>query len=135
MNIDTKSYFWIFDVLLQYWTDVDRTMWARPILLFEILFVAFGAATEQTSSEMLFHKNRIAVTLSERKPFVKIDQNGSPVGLDVLIIQNFAHRFKLSVEYFIINDSLNSIFSNEQHYIALPTRTILRWDDKLWSNL
>lgn len=101
-------------------------MWARSILLFEILFVAFAAATGQTTSEMLSHKNRIAVTLSERKPFVKIDQNGAPLGLDVLMINNFAHQFKLSVDYFIINDSLNSIFSNEQHYNASPIQTILR---------
>lgn len=52
----------------------------------------------------------ITVALSERKPFVILDGNATPTGLDVLIIENFARKFNLKIKYIIMNTSMNDIF-------------------------
>lgn len=59
------------------------------------------------------HPNReITVALSERKPFVILNQNEAPKGLDVLIIENFASKNNLRIKYRVINSSLNTALSN-----------------------
>lgn len=93
------------------------------ISLFEILLFV---SAEYSSSDANIDYNKITVTVSEQKPFVKINQHGAPTGLDVHIINAFAKKFNLPVDYSIINDSLNYILCNKQHYDALPIQTILR---------
>lgn len=91
--------------------------------------VVAGAAEGRTSSKMQADsddKNRIAVISSEQRPFVKISQNKDPTGLDALIITNFVQHFNLSVDYFIINDSLNFILSHEQFYNTVSVQANLR---------
>lgn len=61
---------------------------------------------------------KITVALSERKPFAMLDQNGTPKGLDVLIVENFAQKFHLQIDYVVINSSLNYIFTNEEYLLA-----------------
>lgn len=56
-------------------------------------------------------ERKITVAISERRPFVTVDQNGRQSGLDVSIIENFAKKFHFQVEYVKINQSLNSVFS------------------------
>lgn len=76
-----------------------------------------------------FHKNHsipsIKVALSERKPFAIVDQNGKPNGLDVQIIENFAKKLNLRLEYFFVNLSLNYVFANENNVKALDIETLL----------
>lgn len=98
-------------------------MWTWSISLFVIIFVV---SAEYMSSDANIDYNKITVTVSEQKPFVKINQHGEPTGLDVHIINAFARKCNLSVDYSIINDSLNNILRNKQHYDALPIQTILR---------
>lgn len=59
--------------------------------------------------------HKITVALSERKPFTYLDQNGVPKGLDILIIENFAKKFKFQLDFIIVNSSLNYIFTNEEY--------------------
>lgn len=98
-------------------------MWAWSVSLFEIILVV---SAEYMSSDANIDYNKITVTVSEQKPFVKINQHGAPTGLDVHIINAFARKFNLSVDYSIINDSLNHILCNKRYYDALPIQTTLR---------
>lgn len=63
-------------------------------------------------------EQKITVALSERRPFVILDQNGTPKGLDISIIENFAKKFHLQIDYIVINSSLNYVFANEESSIA-----------------
>lgn len=71
-------------------------------------------------------KHKIIVALSERKPFTILNEIGPPNGLDVLIMQNFAQKFKFQVEYIVINSSLNYIFSSAEHFQTFAAQTNLR---------
>lgn len=72
------------------------------------------------------HSNReITVALSEQKPFVILNRNETPKGLDVLIIENFAMKFNLRIKYFVINSSLNAALSDREHFNALRAKTNL----------
>lgn len=65
---------------------------------------------------------KIVVALSEQRPFVMFDQNGTPTGLDVLIIKNFARKFNFQVDYSILNSSLNYIFTDKVYGIQNNSR-------------
>lgn len=68
---------------------------------------------------------KIKVSLSERRPFVVLGQNGKAKGLDVIIIENFAAKYNLQLEYFHLNLSLNFVFANKDNFKALPMDTLL----------
>lgn len=72
-----------------------------------------------------FENRTINVAVSEQKPFVSFYGNGIPMGLDVLIIENFAKKFKFHVEYSIINSTLDLLL-NGQFSNTLPNDAILR---------
>lgn len=80
----------------------------------------------KTSSVKENINRTITVAVTERKPFVTFNQNGMPMGLDALIIGNFAQEFNLHVEYSIVNSSRNLIF-NGNLSISLHNDTILRY--------
>lgn len=68
-----------------------------------------------------YQPNReITVALSERPPFVIFDRNGTPNGLDVLIIKNFAKKLKLQIDFLIVNTSLNQVFATKQDWSSFP---------------
>lgn len=70
-------------------------------------------------------KKRITVALSERRPFVTVDENKLG-GLDVSIIENFAKKLKLEVNYVQINESLNLVFDKDG-FNQTKIRNMLRY--------
>lgn len=95
------------------------------ILLFVILLNSSGAVGNINFSK-LRPDHKIAVVLSERNPIVALNQNRTPKGIDILIIENFARKLNLKVDYFLVNTSLNhSLFS------SFPDQTPLRWLSKI----
>lgn len=80
----------------------------------------------QKNASKLYPDYKITVALSERNPFVILNQNGAPKGLDILIIENFARKLNLQIDYFLVNISLNYIFIDEDSFNAFPDQTFLR---------
>lgn len=69
--------------------------------------------------------NKIAVTLSERNPFVIYNPKGNPRGLDVVIIQNFAKQFNFVIKYVFVNESLNHVFSDDKYFDSPSFKEII----------
>lgn len=84
-------------------------------LMWSILLL--GAVLART---VALEKHKITVAVSERKPFVVIDQSGKPKGLDVLIIEHFARKFNLHIDFIIVNASLNYIFASNKNFMEYP---------------
>lgn len=58
--------------------------------------------------------NQLTIMATPIEPFVAFSPNQStPIGLDVKIIENFAKRFKLKVNFIMTNKSLLEIFSSD----------------------
>lgn len=57
----------------------------------------------------------ITVMVSQSKPFA-FYENHSLKGLDVHIMENFANRFKLQIEYILTNETLNEVFSTNDRF-------------------
>lgn len=55
---------------------------------------------------------KITVLASDAKPFVFKDKQ-SVKGVEIEIIKTFAKKFKLDIDYIVINESLKEVFSNE----------------------
>lgn len=70
-------------------------------------------------------QSKITVALSERKPFVIVNQNGQRSGLDISIIENFAQTLKRQVEYINVHESLNTVFAKKD-FNAIEN--VLRFD-------
>lgn len=70
-------------------------------------------------------EQKLTVALIERKPFITFDQNGSPKGLDVLIIENFAIRFNMRINNVLFNSPVNDVF-NVNVYSHFPIHSTLR---------
>lgn len=62
---------------------------------------------------------KIIVAIAQRKPFTIINENGPPSGLDVQIIDQFARKFNLKVDYLFINPSLRSKFDDSPAQVNL----------------
>ena len=58
---------------------------------------------------------KITVLVSQSKPFA-FYENGAFKGLDVNIVENFAKKFNLNVEYTVPHESLNKMFLAEDHF-------------------
>lgn len=71
--------------------------------------------------------HRITVALSEQVLFVILNQNKTPTGLNVLIIENFAKKIQLQIDYVIFNSSLNCIFAKEKIFDAFSIENNLRY--------
>lgn len=70
-----------------------------------ILPLIFESSESKSISE-------ISVMVSPSKPFA-FYENGLFKGLDVNIVENFARKFKLKIQYILANESLNEIFLTE----------------------
>ena len=86
-----------------------------------------GHASSGKLSAELGSDRRITVAISERIPFVILGRNRTSMGLDVQILENFAKKFHLQIDYVIINSSLNCAFSNGQHFRSFSIQTNLRY--------
>lgn len=75
---------------------------------------------------MSFELHKITVAISEQKPFTQFDEDAVPRGLDVMIIEQFAMKHNLQVNYVIVNLSMNKIFASERFSKAFPVDMILR---------
>lgn len=73
-------------------------------------------------------ENKLTVTFSEQSQFVNLNQNGTPTGLDALIIQNFAEIFKFKVNYSPIEPTLNHIFHNKDHFNEFLSPKTIKYD-------
>lgn len=106
-------------------TDSEKIVLKWAILLFVILLNR-GEVVGKQAFPKLSPDHKITVTLSERKPFVFLNENGAPKGLDVLIIENFARKLNLKIDYFIVDSSLNYIFTDKNYFNATRDQTSLR---------
>lgn len=86
---------WILDILSKFF-------------FFELI-IAAEIATMKTTE-------KIFVGFTKREPFVSIDQIGTQKGLDEFIMNNFARKFNLSLEYVEKNISLNEISNNKETF-------------------
>lgn len=59
---------------------------------------------------------RISIMYSKRSPFVMQSGSAPPKGMDVSIIENFARKFNLQIDYVQSNESLNSAFFSANDY-------------------
>lgn len=101
-------------------------MWTVNIFLLQVLFFHIAGAAKIPADHMNT-KNKIIVAVSERKPFVVFNPNGPPTGLDVLIIENFAKKMRLNVEYVRVNESLDALLA-EKGRNKFSLRATLRYD-------
>lgn len=67
-------------------------------------------------SKILHPNLSITVALSERNLFMTFDPNGTPKGLDVMLLENFARKFSLDIKYVIMNTSLNGVFTDKKDW-------------------
>lgn len=59
---------------------------------------------------------RITIGYSKREPFVYTNRVGELRGLDVMIMENFARKFNLKLEYIEHNISLNEISNDNEAF-------------------
>lgn len=101
-------------------------VWLSFILVINLSTTVFASMHHLLLPE-LDVSPKISVAVSEQKPFVILDPNGgSPKGLDVLIVENFAKKFNFKIDYYILNASLNYIFVDKKHLNRFPVETILK---------
>lgn len=93
------------------------------------LYLAVAISTEGYSEA------KLSVAFSERKPFLTFNPDGSIRGVDVSILNNFARKFNLNIEYQFVNTSLNYILSSEEKLTNFAKRNILRYEGKRWYNI
>lgn len=88
--------------------------------MFQILF------SIQIANSLSFEGRKITVAIAEQKPFTEFDEDGVPKGLDVKIIENFAMKYHLQVDFVNINLSMNKMFASERISEAFPVQMISR---------
>lgn len=59
--------------------------------------------------------------VSPSKPFA-FYENQSFKGLDVLIVENFAKKYKLKIKYILANESLNKQFLTESGFESVTNQ-------------
>lgn len=70
-------------------------------------FVIFLIQITVAANTKVQFQEKITVALSERRPFVVFDEDGTPKGLDVLLIENFARKFNFQIDYYIMDSFEN----------------------------
>lgn len=79
-----------------------------------LLGLTMISVTEGESSVNSNSSNEILVGFLMRKPFVFRNEAGALEGLDVLMIENFAKKFNLHVNYLEYNTSTIELFNKEE---------------------
>lgn len=71
---------------------------------------------------------KLTILVSQQNPFVIYSEKNNscqPNGLDILILENFALKFDFDIEYLMINETLNEVFSSqkstEEFFLNFPT--------------
>lgn len=59
--------------------------------------------------------DRIVVGFAKREPFIYANKFGTLKGLDVSIMENFARKLKLKLEFVEQNFSLNEVSNNNKN--------------------
>lgn len=83
------------------------------IVLFKFFFLKLIIAGEVLAMEPT---EKIIVGFTKREPFVYTDQHGNRNGLDIMIMENFARKHNLKLEYIEHNISLNEISNNKKAF-------------------
>lgn len=83
------------------------------ILSLALAFAVEAFCLDQSSDQKLIQRMRVMV--SESKPFA-FYENHSCKGLEVEILENFAKRQNLKVEYIVIGAPLREVFSSEEQF-------------------
>lgn len=99
-------------------------MWS--ILLFVILLNSSGSVEKFDFPKLHPNHNKISVALFGRSPFIMLNQNEAPKGIDIILIETFAQKLNLKINYFLVNTSLNYVFSDETNFNAYQNQTSLR---------
>lgn len=73
------------------------------------------------------HTDKLTVLSFDQKPLTAKLQDKALGRLEKLIIENFAHKFKLDIDYFTVNESLSFIFANEENLNAFSNISLLRY--------
>lgn len=84
-------------------------------------------AVERSYSMEKNSNHIINILVSEQKPFVIIEPTLEIRGLDVLIIENFAQKHNLNINYILGNLSINNFFANEASFNELSTQIDLKY--------
>lgn len=79
-------------------------------IIFSLFFLKL-IITEELSIEP---KKRITVGFFKREPFIYTNNIGKLMGLDVVIMENFARKFNFELKYIEHNISLNEISNNRE---------------------
>lgn len=91
----------------------DRmTMWSNFIL---IIFISKVVADQDSTSLDEYLDKKIAVLLSDQKPFATLSESGASSGLDVLILNSFAKKNNLQANYVHLNESLNYVLAHQEY--------------------
>ena len=80
--------------------------------LLKLTIIILAVILQSSESKSL---NKLTVMVSQSKPFA-FHENGVLKGLDVNIVENFAKKLILKVNYILANESLNYVFSTEESF-------------------
>lgn len=95
--------------------------------VFLLNFLLFASFADQSQNSRKLQQFNITVAFWEQKPFVNIDENGKPNGLDVQIIENFAKKYDFHINYISLNSSLNYNFANEESFKVFSHQDVFRF--------
>lgn len=104
-----------------------RVMIMWSVFIFVILRWA-TVATEANTNFEVRADNRIIVAFSEQKPFAELSKGGLVTGLEVIILDNFAKKYNLQMNYCLVNGSLNCILRNQDISVQLSSLGAFRLD-------
>lgn len=107
-----------------------KTLWLILLLVFAIAGAVDDRLIEPpelSEPQIKRNEHRITVLLSERKPFAAVNRNGRQKKLDVLLIEKFAQKFNLEVNYLTVNVSLSYIFASKENLDTFENLFLLRY--------
>ena len=82
--------------------------------LFGILFISFFLVSVIATSDLIRPTERIVVGFLKREPFIYANRFGTLKGLDISIMDNFASKYNLELEFVEQNISLNEMSNNNE---------------------
>lgn len=86
------------------------------IYFISFIGILFVLCTQFEETESLNSSLEIVVGYSRKRSFMSEDLSGGLKGLDVLILENFAKRFKLKVKYMEYNLSIQEILKKGKYF-------------------
>lgn len=123
LSIDSQGFEMSIQCLVPHLDGLLKMLLSRSFLL--LVTIVLGSGLYEPPKSQTNH--RITVLLSDQKPFVTTGQRQMPKQLHELIIENFAQKFHLKVDYFVVNESLSFTFANVENMKAFPNISLLRY--------